>query len=66
MNPSIQTPVAIAAAVDTNQMDETLINKLPPPNVPLVAPPGANDISGATFGSYRLVRKSRKADGRDL
>src|SRR5882724_2101667 len=57
MNPSIQTPGAIAAAVDTNQMDETLINKLPPPNAPLVAPPGANDLSGTTFGSYRLVRK---------
>lgn len=35
--------------------DETL--KLPPHDVPLIAPPGANDLSGSTFGGYKLVRK---------
>src|SRR6185369_1113584 len=31
--------------------------KLPSPNVPLVKPPGVNDLAGNMFGSYRLVRK---------
>ncbi|HXE43131.1 MAG TPA: serine/threonine-protein kinase, partial [Candidatus Baltobacteraceae bacterium] len=37
--------------------DETITQKLPPLDVPLVAPPGANDLSGTTFGGYKLVRK---------
>lgn len=31
--------------------------KLPSPDVPLMRPPGVNDLAGTTFGSYRLVRK---------
>jgi predicted Ser/Thr protein kinase len=36
--------------------DKTQTNPFPPDKL-FVAPPGANDLSGTTLGSYRLVRK---------
>lgn len=35
--------------------DETL--KLPPHDVPWTRPSGANDLSGSTFGGYKIIRK---------